>query len=44
MKKFFKKIFEAIIFALGFDGEIRKQMVDADLLNFEGQGKNEYGK
>lgn len=41
--KVLKKIFEIIMFVLGYNGEIRKQAVDANLCDFSGQGKNEYG-
>lgn len=41
--KVLKKIFEVIMFVLGYDGEIRRQAVDSGLCDFSGQGKNEYG-
>ncbi len=42
--KILKRIFDEIIFALGFDGEIRRQAVDDGICDFGGQGKNMYGR
>ncbi len=41
--KALKKFFEAIIFTLGLNGEIRKNAVDDGICDFSGQGKNKYG-
>lgn len=43
MKKVLKAIWEMVIFALGFDGEIRKNAVDAGICDFSGQGRDKYG-
>jgi len=37
-------IFQFILFALGFDGKLRRESVDAGICNFGGQGRNKYGK
>ena len=39
-----KKIFQWILLILGFDCELRREMVDEGLLDFSGQGRNKYGK
>lgn len=44
MKRFFNKIFQELLFLLGFGGEVRKETVDADICDFSGQGRNKYGK
>lgn len=39
-----RKIWQWFLFLLGFDCELRREMVDAGLLDFSGQGRNKYGK
>ena len=41
--KCLKKIFDVILFVLGFDGKIRRESVDAGLCDFSGQGRDKYG-
>ena len=38
------KIFQWILFILGFDCEMRGQAVDDGLLDFSGQGRDKYGR
>ena len=48
MKKIFKKLFEKLadilMFMLTAKGPIADEMVEAGVLDYSGQGRNEYGK
>lgn len=39
-----RKIWQWFLFLLGFDCELRREMVDEGLLDFSGQGRDKYGK
>ena len=38
------KIYDVFVFVLTGKGEIGKEMVDADLISYEGQGRDRYGR
>lgn len=44
MKKFVKRVLDWIVFLLSGKGVIADEGVDAGILDYGGQGKNEYGK
>ena len=44
MKKLLKKIWNEIVFLLTGKGEHAKEMIENDLIDYSGQGKNKYGK
>ena len=44
IKAIAKNIFEVILFIFGLDGKIRRDAVEADICDYSGQGRNEYGK
>lgn len=44
VKKVLHRIGQYILFALGFDCEIRRESVDEGLCDFSGQGRDKYGR
>ena len=38
------KFFQWILFILGFDCDIHREMVDEGLADYSGQGRNQYGR
>ena len=44
MKKFFKRFLDWIVFLLSGKGVIADEGVDDGILDYSGQGKNEYGR
>ena len=38
------KIYDVFVFVLTGKGKIGKEMVDADLISYEGQGRDRYGR
>lgn len=42
--KLMKKIADVIVFALTGKGEIGNNSVDENIIDYSGQGRNEYGK
>lgn len=44
MRKVVHRILQWLLFLLGFDCEIRREMVDEGLADFSGQGRNKYGR
>ena len=42
--KYLKKIFKDLFFIFGLTEEARKEAVDLGLVDYSGQGRNEYGR
>ena len=43
IKKALSAIWKGVVFALGFDGELRQEVIDEGLLDLSGQGRDTYG-
>lgn len=44
MKKFIKSLLNWMLFLLTAKGEIANEAIEAGLIDYSGQGRNEYGK
>lgn len=42
--KILKSIWDWFVFLLTGKGELANEMIEQDLISYEGQGRNEYGK
>lgn len=44
MKKFLKKFADILMFVLTGKGSIADEMIDEDVLDYSGQGRDKYGR